>query len=211
MADKFLWDQESPTPTSDVENPPVSVNNNAVPESRPEGSRCSTSKAVKLGLGLTAVAGVVALGVIFGLYGSTDDPVAMQTASSASSVTNKASQGADESKPSTVKSANGFSISSGAQAKMTSTSITHGYETCNDLEKDITDALKLYMSDFIANEALMNEVYASCDPDNENWWSDIYGYDDYVYHDHGEYTYILLVTHLAIITHPNLLILFRRC
>ena len=211
MADKFLWDQESPNPTSDVENPPVSVNNNAAPESRLEGSRCSTSKAVKLGLGLTAVAGVVALGVILGLNRSTDDPVAMQTASSASFVTNKATQGVDESKPSTVKSANGYSISSGAQAKMTSTSITQGYETCDDLEKDITEALKLYMSDFIANEAVMNEVYASCDPDNENWWSDIYGYDDYIYHDHREYTYIRLVTHLAIIPHPNLSILFRQC
>ena len=202
MADKFLWDEDSPNPTTgDVENPPVSIGNDgqeantdsSTPKSTHGGSFRSTSKAAKLGLGLLAFAGVVAIGVVLGINGSTDDPVPIQAASSASSIANEAAQGAVESK--TVKSPNDYYTSPDsleARVKMASSSTTQGYyDTCDDLEEDIIDALKLYMVDYIANEAVTNEMYASCDPDNENWWWDLYGYDDDYYYYHGHRKLIL--------------------
>ena len=66
----------------DVENPSNSphVNTgNCAPENSREGNRCFTSKTFKLRLGLTAVVGVVALGAILGLNGSTNDKVAIRT------------------------------------------------------------------------------------------------------------------------------------
>jgi hypothetical protein len=54
------------------------------------------------------------------------------------------------------------------------------------LEKDITEALKLYISNYINNEAENNEMYANCDPDNDYWyWEYYYGYDD-DYNDSSE-------------------------
>ena len=64
-----------------------------------------------------------------------------------------------------------------ARVKMVSPSIVNGYETCSDLESDITEALKLYMEEFIMNEAVIYEVYATCDPENDNWYTDLYGDD----------------------------------
>ena len=187
MADKFLWDEESPNPTGDAENPHTSTKNNA-PDVRHGANQCSTSKATKLGLGLVAVAGAVSLGVVLALGGSKDEPVAIQVASSASFVTNEAVRGAvAESKPQTVKSTNDYDASPGSlepRVKMTpSASITKKYDTCNDLENDILEALKLYMTDYITEQAVSEELYANCDPDNDNWWWDVYGYDDYDYHD----------------------------
>lgn len=192
MADKFLWEKESPNPTSDVENPPVSIDSNASDVCH-EDTSCSTPKAVKVGLGLVALAGTIALGVVLGLNGSKDEPIAKQVASSASAVTHTAVQGAVESKSHTVESTNdnnAYPESLDERIKKTSLSTTQKYDTCDDLENDIIEALKLYMADYITDEAVTNEVYASCDPDNDNWWWDVYGYDDYVYHHHYNVDYI---------------------
>jgi hypothetical protein len=81
---------------------------------------------------------------------------------------------------------------------MVSSSVADGYETCSDLEKDITEALKLYMSNFISSEA---ETTYVCDPNNENWMMEYYGYD-YYYHDYSEQT---LDVHLLVL--PLILIL----
>jgi DNA excision repair protein ERCC-4 len=100
-----------------------------------------------------------------------------------------------ESEPDAIKSiASEYYTSPGplqARVKMVSPSILDGYETCSDLESDVTEALKLYMDEFIMNEAEINEIYASCDPENDNWYSDLYGVD-YYYYDHqfdGELVY----------------------
>ncbi|KAL7480963.1 hypothetical protein ACHAW6_006647 [Cyclotella cf. meneghiniana] len=67
-----------------------------------------------------------------------------------------------------------------ARVKVVSPSIVNGYESCSDLERDMTEAMKLYMNAFIMNEALSGENYANCDPENENWLRDLHG-NDYDY------------------------------
>jgi DNA excision repair protein ERCC-4 len=189
MAENYLWDNQSPNPTSDVENPSPAANDTAEYPSNPVQDRAfSTSKAVKVALGLTAVAGAVALGVVLGLNSSSDETKVIQAASSASAVNTVVAENNGSGKA--TKSINqDFSASSGpleAKVKMVSSSITNGYETCSDLEKEITEALKLYMINYIKSEAENSEMYANCDPDNENWYWEYYGYDDYYYHDHCE-------------------------
>jgi DNA excision repair protein ERCC-4 len=208
MADTFLWDEDSLNPTGDVENPPVSIANDGQEANTDSGisksthatNFCSTSKAAKLGLGLLASAGVVAIGVVLGLNGSKDDPVPMQAASSASSIVKEADQGFVESNTKSINDSYITSPSSlEARVKMASSSSAKGfYDTCDDLEKDIIEALKLYMVDYIANEAVINEAYASCDPDNENWWWDLFWYDDdYYYHGSRKYRKYLALFLLA--------------
>lgn len=57
------------------------------------------------------------------------------------------------------------------EVKMVAPSITNGYSTCFDLQKDIVDALKQYAKSLIQEEATSSysEMYASCDPNNPNW------------------------------------------
>lgn len=173
MADNYLWDKDSTNPTSDVESPPVSSGDSAVTESSDgNNSKCIsilTSKEVKLALGLAAVGGAAvggaaAIGVVLSL--PPNKPVFRPDASSASSFKTPVAESKDFSEAATVD----------AQVKMVSPSITNGYETCAGLENDITEALKLYFTDYIHNEAENNEIYASCDPDDENWYYDYYGY-----------------------------------
>lgn len=192
MAENYLWDNNpSHNPRSDVENPSPAANVNAPPNSSAKCNTFLTSKAVKLALGLTAVAGAVALGVVLGLNSSSDEPEVVQAASSATSVKSSLVADDNESGKKTKSTKQEFYSSSGpleAKVRMVTPSITDGYETCSDLEKDITEALKLYMSNYINSEAETNEMYAKCDPDNENWYWDYYGYDDYYYRDSNNET-----------------------
>jgi len=173
MADNFLWDKDAPNPTPDVENPSA-ANSNTSANSRHDSSRRSTSKALKLGLIILAVSGIVTVGVALGLRNnSTDDSVATQTAA-ANLVVQESFVSEVTSEP---DSPNPKKQKTKAEA---SRFFASGYETCADLEKDITNAFKLYIDKYIANEAVTNEMYASCDPDNENWMDDYY-YDYYYY------------------------------
>jgi hypothetical protein len=163
MADNYL--NPSPYPTSDAENPSPASKAEAPPNNSAKCNSLSTSTAAKLALGLIAVAGAVALGVAFGLNSGSDNPDVVQTASSSSS----------------VKRAENYAL----RNETKSSSVTALYETCSDLEKDITEALVLYISNYIKWEA-ENEVYANCDPDNENWMMEYNGYDGYYYDDYCE-------------------------
>ena len=57
------------------------------------------------------------------------------------------------------------------EVKMVAPSITNGYSTCFDLQKDIVEALKQYANSLIQEEATSSysEMYASSDPNNPNW------------------------------------------
>jgi hypothetical protein len=174
MADNFCWDNDLPNPTQDVEtavqnNGPDSNTHTPTSSARPTSSHRSTSKTLKLSLVFLALATVVAVGVALGLRSSssTDDSIATQTAAASSVVQEKfVSEVTSE-----LDSPNPKKQKPKAEA---SRSFASGYETCADLEKDITDALELYIDKYIANEAVSNEKYASCDPDNDNWMDDYY-------------------------------------
>ena len=178
MADNFHWDNDLPNPTQDVENPSAvqnkesNTNTNTATSgsSSPHhvGSSRPASKALKLSLVFLALAAVVAVGVALGLRNnSTDDTVATQTAA-ANLVVQESFVSEVTSEP---DSPNPKKQKTKAEA---SRFFASGYETCADLEKDITNAFKLYIDKYIANEAVTNEMYASCDPDNENWMDDYY-------------------------------------
>jgi hypothetical protein len=197
MAENFLWDKESPKLTADVENPQAAVDNiasamsggNISSNARRENSS-STAKAVKLGLVLIAVAGAITLGVVLGLNSSPSAPNSMEsttsTSSASSTVQESALAAAAESKPAAVKTIKQEYFTSpgplDARVRAVSPSIINGYDTCTDLENDIIEALKLYMNDYINEQAVSAEMYAQCDPDNDNWYYDLYDYD-YYYHD----------------------------
>ena len=174
MADNFCWDNDLPNPTQDVEtavqnNGPDRNTHTPTSSPRPTSSHRSTSKTLKLSLFFLALATVVAVGVALGLRGSssTDDSIATQTAAASSVVQEKfVSEVTSE-----LDSPNPKKQKTKAEA---SRSFASKYETCADLEKDITDALELYIDKHIANEAVSNEKYASCDPDNDNWMDDYY-------------------------------------
>jgi hypothetical protein len=183
MADNNLWgNSPSSNPTSDVENPSPAANVNTPPNNSAQCNSFSTSKAVKLALLLTAMAGAVALGVVLGLNSSSDKPEVVQAASLASSV--KSVQVENNASGKDTKSKKTSSGLLEAKVKSVSSSVIEGYETCSDLEKDITEALKLYISNYISSEAEFSEIYANCDPDNENWMN--YGSEYYYYHDYSE-------------------------
>jgi hypothetical protein len=189
MADNYLWDNPSSKPTSDFENHSPAANVEAPPNNIAQSNSFSTSKAVKLALGLTVMAGAVVLGVVLGPNSGSDKPEVVQAASSVSLVKSVVAENYAPGKD-TQSTEQEFYTSSGlleAKIKMVSSSVTEGYDTCSDLEKDITEALKLYISNYISSEAenRNNEIYANCDPDNENWMMDYYGYD-YYYHDYSE-------------------------
>jgi hypothetical protein len=185
MAENYLWDNQSPNPTIDVENPSPAFESNVPTNKIAKCNTFSTSKVVKLALGLTAGAGAVALGVVLGLNSSSDEPEVIQAVSSATSVKSIVAEIRESGKKTKSKKQE-FYTSSGpleSKVKMVSSSITDGYETCSDLEKDITEALKLYVSNYINTEAETNEMYANCDPYDEYWyydylWEQYYGYDD---------------------------------
>jgi DNA excision repair protein ERCC-4 len=196
MVDNFLWDKESPKPTTDIENPPSAVDNiasaiamrggNITSATRREGSS-SVSKSLKMGLVFVAGVGAITLGVVFGLDRSSGKPVRMEstTSSASSTVQESALVATTESKPAAVANKQEYFTSSGpfdARVRAVSPSITNGYETCSDLENDIVEALKLYVNDYINEQAVSAEMYAQCDPDNDNWYWDLYD-DDYYYND----------------------------
>eukprot|EP00956_Cyclotella_meneghiniana_P021419 scaffold39038_cov78-Cyclotella_meneghiniana.AAC.4 len=197
MADNYLWDN------GDVENPAPADSNidSGSTNTQGEGNARSTSKAVKLGLILVAAVGAIALGAVLGLKsdgGAEASGLAPQAGSTANSLAQKSTSVVDGTAPNPVKvkksTKDGYYTSPGplgAHVKMVSPSIVNGYETCSDLEIDITEAIKLYMNDFINSEAVSNDMYEKCDPNNDNWWWDEFGYDDdYFYHDHYDADYI---------------------
>lgn len=193
----------------DAENPPFAINNatgnNNNSSTKARSDPCPSSKAVKLGIVVLAVSVAVVLVVALARNGFSNTYGVRTSTTSESSIAlqNPASETYEEinspgthgetpmkeaevePKPDAFQSITSeYYISDGplqARVKMVSPSILNGYETCYDLERDIVEALKLYMNDFIVNEAVMNEEYATCDPENENWHSDA---DGYFYYDH---------------------------
>eukprot|EP00804_Cyclotella_cryptica_P004660 CCRYP_019470-RA/>CCRYP_019470-RA protein AED:0.07 eAED:0.07 QI:559/1/1/1/1/1/3/377/1074 len=169
------------------------------------------SKTMKLGFVFVALSVAVVLGVTLtlerksSLGGATSETVsasaiAASSPTGESGIENESSNQADnthttlsliETKPDDLHSMKTeYYTSLGpleARVKMVSPSIVNGYESCSDLEGDITEALKLYMNKFIMNEAVSGEMNANCDPENENWWWDLYGYSNY-YYDEVNYT-----------------------
>lgn len=196
-------------PSVSIDNIASAINNNSTStaNARREGIPRSASKAIKLGLVIAALSVAVVLGVVLGRNGSSSDDGVSTSAASGTSIAQNSPvvesheemyspgatgntptmQTAIESEPDAVKSiTTEYYTSAGpleARVRMVSPSILNGYATCSDLESDITEALKLYMNEFIMNEAVVNEMYASCDPENDNWYSDLYGVD-YYYYDH---------------------------
>jgi hypothetical protein len=198
MAENFLWDKEPPKPTTDIENPPSAVDNiasaiamsgdnNITSATRRAGSS-SISRSLKVGLVLVAVASAIILGVVFGLDGSNGKPDRMEstaTSSASSTVQESALVAATESKPAAAANKQEYFTSPGpldARIRAVSPSIINGYDTCTDLENDIIEALKLYVNNYINEQTSSAEMYAQCDPDNDNWYYDLYDYD-YYYHD----------------------------
>lgn len=160
LCDNYPWSN-----TSDIKNPSLAANVNAPPHNSAQCNSFSTSKAAKLAVGLTAMAGAVALGVLLGLNSGSDKPEVVQAASSASSVESVVAE----------------NYAPGEETKSTE----QEFYTCSDLEKDIAEALKLEISNWISMDAT-NEAYAHCDPDNENWLMEYLGNDYYYYDDHSE-------------------------
>jgi hypothetical protein len=167
MADNYLC-KYSTNPTSDVENPPIATNHYVEFElshsNNAKYTSIFTSKAAKLALSLAAVGGAAAIGVALGLNNLPDKPVLNQDASTAISFKTPVAESKDSNKAETK------SIKQPDLIDAVSHSITNRYETCSDLEKDITEALKPYFTDYINNEAENKEIYASCDPNNIDWW-----------------------------------------
>jgi hypothetical protein len=218
-------DAENPSTSIDNIACAISSRNAATTSAtRREGSPRSISKAITLGLVFIGLSVVVVFGVVLGRNDtSRDDVVATQAASGSSiaqqifvseSQEEKYSpdatgdtpmiQTAIESESNALKStASEYYTSTGplqARVKMVSPSILDGYETCSDLERDITEALKLYMDEFIMNEAVVNEIYASCDPDNDDWYSDFFG-GEYYYYDHQYYGALLFYISICYSVH----------
>jgi DNA excision repair protein ERCC-4 len=143
-----------------------------------------------VGLVLVAVASAIILGVVFGLDGSNGKPDRMEstaTSSASSTVQENALVAATESKPAAAANKQEYFTSPGpldARVRAVSPSIINGYDTCTDLEYDIIEALKLYVNNYINEQTVSAEMYAQCDPDNDNWYYDLYDYD-YYYHDYN--------------------------
>jgi len=200
-------DVENPSVSIDNIASAMFNNNTSTTNARRGGIPRSSSKAIKFGLVIAALSVAIVLGVVLGRNGSSSDDGVPTSAAAGTSVAQKSpviegheeiySSGATgdtptietaiEFEPDSVKlTTTEYYTSAGplqARVRMVSPSILNGYETCSDLESDITEALKLYMNEFIMNEAVVNEMYASCDPENDNWYSDLYGVD-YYYYDH---------------------------
>lgn len=205
MIGSVLWDRQSLNPKPNVENPSAVINstsNTSPSNNSREGNFRLMSKAAKLGLTLMALAGALALVIVLGLNSSSDNGLGTQAVSTTSGAdrsptidsydhnTDKAdnvlmSEDTTKSEPNAPKSNKSLNYTSSgsleAQVPTASSSIVDGYVTCSDMESDITEALKLFMNNFINNEAVSGEMYADCDPDNENWYDHLYGYDDYSY------------------------------
>ncbi|KAL3795470.1 hypothetical protein HJC23_000828 [Cyclotella cryptica] len=209
-------DVENPSVSIDNIASAIDNTNTSTANARSEGIPRSVPKALKLGLVIAVLSVAVVLGVALGRNGSSSDDGVSTLAASGGSIAQQSPvmesheemyapgatgntptmQTAVEPKPDAVKSiATEYYTSAGplqARVRMVAPSILNGYETCSDLESDITEALKLYMDEFIMNEAVVNEMYANCDPDNDNWYSDLYGIDYYYYenesHDEANYT-----------------------
>jgi DNA excision repair protein ERCC-4 len=205
-------DVENPSVSIDNIASAIINNNTSTANARREGIPRSASKAIKLGLVIAALSVALVLGVVLGRNGSSSDDGVSTSAASGTSIAQKSPviesheemyslgvtgktqtmQTAIESEPDAVESiTTEYYTSAGplqARVRMVSPSILNGYETCSDLESDITEALKLYMNEFIMNEAVINEMYASCDPENDNWYSDLYGVD-YYYNNHDHQLY----------------------
>ena len=192
MAEKFLWDKQSNNPTPDVENPPIVADSIAEAISVDgnicrKGNACLTSKAMKLGLVLAVVAGTVVLGVLLGLNSSSNEP--LTTKPTAAISRNSISDSGHDTNKNFMSVREEYYVvpDSDAKVNLALPSMMNGYETCSDLEKDFTDALKIFFKDYIENEAVSNEIYAQCDPNNDNWYWDQYQYDD-DYFFHGYYS-----------------------
>jgi DNA excision repair protein ERCC-4 len=197
MADNSHRDKQFHKPTHDVENPSVPINN--IPSASHVESSRSISKTMKLGIVLLALSVAVVLGVTLSAWslrdgGTTKESVpasaiAPSNPMSESSIKNESSNEADNTP--TAQNAKGakpepvYYTSDGpieSRVKMISPSIVNGYESCSDLESDITEVLKLYMNNFIKSEAVSGEKYANCDPENDDWMWGLYGYSDYFYY-----------------------------
>lgn len=205
MIGSVLWDRQSLNPKPNVESPSAVINgtsNTSPSNNSREGNFRLMSKTGKLGLTLMALAGALALVIVLGLNSSSDNGLGTQAASTSSGAdrsptidsydhnTDKADnvlmrKDTTKSEPNAPKSNKSLNYTSSgsleAQVPIASSSIVDGYVTCSDMESDITEALKLFMNNFINNEAVSGEMYADCDPDNENWYDHLYGYDDYSY------------------------------
>ncbi|KAL7517624.1 hypothetical protein ACHAWX_002531 [Stephanocyclus meneghinianus] len=203
-------DVENPTVSIDNIASAIINNNTSTTNARRGGIPRFSSKAIKFGLVIAALSVAIVLGVVLGRNGSSSDDGVSTSAALGSSIAQRSpviesheemfSPGAAgntptmqtviESEPDAVKSiTTEYYTSDGplqARVRMVSPSILNGYETCSDLESDITEALKLYMNEFIMYEAVYNEVYASCDPENDKWYMDLNEY--YYYHDEANYT-----------------------
>eukprot|EP00804_Cyclotella_cryptica_P003622 CCRYP_002229-RA/>CCRYP_002229-RA protein AED:0.36 eAED:0.36 QI:188/0.66/0.25/1/0.66/0.5/4/0/955 len=179
--DNFAGDEESSNPTQhDVQNPHVDIINITLSTTLSDESLNSTSKTVQLRLALVlvAVAGAAALSAALGFPSARNNSVATQ-ADSPDTPKPETSQYLTTDNPLT------------ARMKMASSSIVNGYENCSDLEQDIREVLEIFMNKFIHREVITGEMYVNCDPNNEDWYSDLYG-DDYNYidyHDDEEYYY----------------------
>ncbi len=198
-------DVENPSVSMDNIASAIINNKTSTTNARRGGIPRFSSKAIKFGLVIAALSVAIVLGVVLGRNGSSSDDGVPSSAASGTSIAQKSpviegheeiySPGATGDTPTTETAASEPAVklttteyytSAGpleARVRMVSPSILNGYEICSDLESDITEALKLYMNEFIMNEAVVNEMYASCDPENDNWYSDLYGVD-YYYYDH---------------------------
>lgn len=200
-------DVENPSVFIDNVASPTNNHNTPAANAPGEGISRSPSKAVKLGLVIAALSVAIVLGMVLGRNGSSRNNGVSTSASSQTSIAQQShaieisdaifSPGATgntptvqavvESEPDNVKLiTTEYYTSAGplkARVRMASPSILNGYETCADLESDIAEALKLYMNEFIMNEAEVNEIDAICDTGNDSWHSDLYGFD-FDYNDH---------------------------
>lgn len=205
-AANHLWDKDITNPTSDndLESPTVNAEDTIgnVSEDQtvhsPVTSGRSISKGVKLGAVLVLLTVAVVLALTLGLdIGSTGGeggvPVngaAVQqgsgSASSSSVGTDTATTSTSITKDSLIAPSDNtqYFTSTGplpSKLKMISPAITNGYETCSDLEKDIVEAMKHSANSIIMEQVESSEMYASCDPENDDWYSayyeEHYGYD----------------------------------
>mmetsp|Transcript_14549 Transcript_14549/g.31345 ORF Transcript_14549/g.31345 Transcript_14549/m.31345 type:complete len:877 (-) Transcript_14549:70-2700(-) len=114
------------------------------------GERSISKRAVKFG---SVIVFLSAVAIVVGVY--------LRHASNADGTNSKENNG-NLFASSTLQS---------QEVKMVAPSITNGYSTCFDLQKDIVDALKHYAKSLIQEEATSSysEMYASCDPNNPNW------------------------------------------
>ena len=205
---------DAENPSFSVDNTSSATSNNNIFANNARHDPRPASKAVKQGLFVLMVSVAVILVVALGRNGSSNNygastapesSIARQPPLSESyeEINSPGTHGktpmtetAVESKHDALKSITSeYYISNGplqARVKMGSPSILNGYETCSDLERDVVEALKIYMNDFILNEAVSNEEYATCDPANDNWhaFSDGYYYYDNNY-DYGELHFLV--------------------